>query len=88
MQGSRDGIGDILQIIMSGYEINDRDVEAVVSWLKIFHPANANEEYARGMLIAMKLSYRQVGRDNPDKLEDFYFEYNNRTNQNGKRSEE
>ncbi|HUD07263.1 MAG TPA: hypothetical protein VMR34_05230 [Candidatus Saccharimonadales bacterium] len=60
---------------MNGYELNDKDTQAMVRWLKIFHPENANEAFAKAMLISMQLNYRQMGWDDPDKLEDHYREY-------------
>jgi hypothetical protein len=60
---------------MNGYRLNDKDVDAMVRWLQTHHPENANKEYASAFLVAMKLSYRQVGWDDPDKLENFYSDY-------------
>lgn len=60
---------------MSGYEITDQDVARVVNWLKDRDPDNANEEFAKEMLLAMKMSYREVGLTDPDSLEKFYEEY-------------
>lgn len=64
---------------MSGYEITDQDVQAVVKWLKDRDPANANEEFAKEMLLAMKMSYREIGQADPDALEKFYKEYSKKT---------
>jgi len=74
---------------MSGFEITDNDVAAVTRWLKIFHPEDANLDFARGMLVNIKLGYRHVGWDDPDQLEDYYGDYKNRSDdQNGKTSDE
>jgi len=74
---------------MSGYELSDKDIDGMVRWLQAQHPENANRDYAAGMLISMKLMYRKLGWDDPDKLEDFYLEYDSRrADQNGKTSEE
>lgn len=61
--------------LMSGFEPTPEDIQAIVRWLTITHPENANEEYARAMILRMKQLYRQVGWSDPDKLEDFYSEY-------------
>lgn len=61
--------------VMSGFELTSEDIQAIVRWLEINHPENANEEYARAMILRMKQLYRQVGWADPDKLEDFYSEY-------------
>ncbi len=57
---------------MSGYEITEQDIQSVVKWLKDRDPANANEEFAKEMLLAMKMSYREIGQADPDALEKFY----------------
>ena len=57
---------------MSGFEITDKDVQAIVNWLKQADPKNADEEHARDFLLFLKLSYRDVGFDDPDKIEDLY----------------
>ena len=74
---------------MNGYRLNDKDTDFMVRWLETHHPENANRQYAEAMLIEMKLTYRQTGWDNPDKLENYYAEYNRKhSDQNGKTSEE
>lgn len=72
---------------MQGYRVNDEDARAMVRWLKLNHSENANLEFARELLINIKLSYRQTGWTNPDKLEDYYKDYLVKI-QNGKISEE
>ena len=47
---------------MSGYMPTDEDVAAMVRDLEKNNPENANPEYARQMLIRMKLMYRELGR--------------------------
>lgn len=47
---------------MSGYIPTNEDITKVVSELKETDPQNANPEYAREMLIRMKLMYRELGR--------------------------
>lgn len=47
---------------MSGYIPTDEDIAAMVRDLEKKDPANANPEYARKMLIRMKLMYRELGR--------------------------
>jgi RNA polymerase-interacting CarD/CdnL/TRCF family regulator len=46
---------------MAGYIPTDEDVAAVVRDLKKTNPENAKPEYARQMLIKMKLMYRELG---------------------------
>lgn len=58
-----------------GYRLNDQDIETVVRWLKIHHPERATKEFATALLTELKLTYRRVGWEDPDKLEDFYSEF-------------
>lgn len=46
---------------MSGYIPNEKDIEAMVRDLTKTDPKNANPEYARKLLIKMKLMYRELG---------------------------
>ena len=46
---------------MAGYIPTDEDVAEVVRDLKKTNPENAKPEYARQMLIKMKLMYRELG---------------------------
>jgi len=47
---------------MPGYMPTEEDIAAMVRDLEKNDPANANPEYARQMLIKMKLMYRELGR--------------------------
>lgn len=47
---------------MTGYIPTDEDVAKMVRELEKNDPENANPEYARQMLIKMKLMYRELGR--------------------------
>ncbi|MBC7764442.1 hypothetical protein H7Y29_01880, partial [Microbacteriaceae bacterium] len=47
---------------MTGYMPTDEDISAMVRDLEKNNPENANPEYARQMLIKMKLMYRELGR--------------------------
>lgn len=53
---------------MTGYIPTDEDIAAMVHDLEQKDPANANPEYAREMLIRMKLMYRELGRIDEDLL--------------------
>ena len=54
---------------MSGYIPTDEDIEKMVRDLEKKDPENANETYARQMLIRMKLMYRELGRIDEDLLQ-------------------
>jgi RNA polymerase-interacting CarD/CdnL/TRCF family regulator len=47
---------------MTGYIPTDDDIAAMVRDLEKNDPENANPEYARQMLIKMKLMYRELGK--------------------------
>ena len=47
---------------MTGYIPTDEDIAAMVRDLEKNDPENANPEYARQMLIKMKLMYRELGK--------------------------
>ena len=47
---------------MTGYIPTDEDIAAMVRDLEKNDPENANSDYARQMLIKMKLMYRELGR--------------------------
>jgi RNA polymerase-interacting CarD/CdnL/TRCF family regulator len=47
---------------MTGYVPTDEDIATMVRDLEKNDPENANPEYARQMLIKMKLMYRELGR--------------------------
>ncbi|MFZ2545069.1 MAG: hypothetical protein WAW80_03775 [Candidatus Saccharimonadales bacterium] len=53
---------------MTGYMPTDEDIDAMVRDLEENNPENANPEYAREMLIKMKLMYRELGRVDEDLL--------------------
>jgi hypothetical protein len=53
---------------MSGYIPTNEDITAMVRDLEKKDPDNANEKYARQMLIKMKLMYRELGRIDEDLL--------------------
>lgn len=53
---------------MTGYIPTEEDIAAMVRDLALNDPENANPEYARQMLIKMKLMYRELGRIDEDLL--------------------
>lgn len=54
------------------YEITEKDIESTVNYLRIFHPENANHEYAVEMLEYFKASYHRLALTNPDALDELY----------------
>ena len=66
---------------MSDYKITEKDIDAVVRYLEIYHPNNANREYAQAMLEYIKSGLRKIAHDNPDNIEAMYENYENHLNQ-------
>lgn len=62
---------------MSDYKINEKDIEGIVNYLRIFHPENANREFAIEFLKYWKAIYRRVGAIDPDSLDDCYSAFQN-----------
>ena len=57
---------------MSDYVITEENIDAVVRYLEIFHPENANREFARYMLESTKSALHKIALDNPDDIETLY----------------
>ena len=62
---------------MTGYIPTDEDIAAMVRDLEKNDPENANPDYARQMLIRMKLMYRELGRIDEDLLHKEMSEFQN-----------
>lgn len=60
---------------MSDYQIIDEDVDAVVRYMKIYHPDKANSEYCRAMLEYLKAGLHEIARNNPDDIEAMYEQF-------------
>lgn len=58
------------------YDINDKDIESMVNYLRIFQPEDANREFATEFLKYLKLTARRTGRINPEELEKQLEAYN------------
>ena len=60
---------------MSDYEITEKDIESVVNYLRIFHPEDANREFAVELLEYLKASYHRLALTSPDALEELYLAF-------------
>ena len=60
---------------MSDYKITEENIDAVVRYMKIYHPERANREYARAMLEYIKTGLAKIARNNPDDIEAMYASY-------------
>lgn len=66
------------RIIMADfYDINDKDIDGMLNYLRIFEPENAIREYAIEFLKFLKLSYRRTGRFEPDELPELLKDFKN-----------
>lgn len=50
------------------YDINDKDIERMLNYLRIFQPEDANREFATEFLKYLKLTVRRTGFTEPDEL--------------------
>lgn len=73
------------RIIMEDfYEISDKDIDGMLSYLRIFEPENATQEYAVEFLKYLKIGYRRTGRVDPDELPELLKAFKkSKTNQEG-----
>ena len=60
---------------MSDYEITEQDIESTVKYLRIFHPENANREFAVEMLEYLKAGYHRLAKTDPEALDQLYSEF-------------
>jgi hypothetical protein len=60
---------------MSDYEITEEDIQGMVKYLKVFHPENANHEFAKEMLHYLKATYHRLALTDPDVLDELYDEF-------------
>lgn len=57
---------------MSDYKITEEDVEGMLQYLRVFHPENANREYAVEMLEYLKATFHRLALTDPDALHELY----------------
>lgn len=57
---------------MSDYKITEQDIEGMLKYLRVFHPENANREFAVAMLEYLKAGYRRMAVSDPEGLEELY----------------
>lgn len=58
------------------YDINDKDIDSMVNYLRIFQPEDANREFATEFLKYLKLTARRTGQIDPGELEKQLEAYN------------
>ena len=57
---------------MKKYQINEKDIEGVINYLKIIDPKNATPEMAIEILEHMQASYHTMNHEDPEQLKKIY----------------
>lgn len=57
---------------MSDYKITEKDIEGMLQYLRVFHPENANREYAVEMLEYLRATFHRLAVTDPDALHELY----------------
>lgn len=57
---------------MSDYEITEQDIQSTIKYLQIYHPENANREFAVEMLEYLKASFHRLALSDPSALDELY----------------
>ncbi|HEU4914914.1 MAG TPA: hypothetical protein VFT16_05980 [Candidatus Saccharimonadales bacterium] len=60
---------------MSGYEVNEKDIQGVLKYLELFHPENANHGFAEELLRYVKVASRRMALTDPDALDALYNDF-------------
>ena len=56
----------------NGYQLNEKDIDAVIRYLKTIDPENATPEMAIEILEHMKASFHTMAHEDPKALEAIY----------------
>ena len=57
------------------YELNEKDIDSVIRFLKIHDPEHATPEIAIAFLEHMKATLHTIGQENPNQLEELYEDF-------------
>lgn len=57
------------------YELNEKDIDSTLNFLRIFDPERANPETAIAFLEYMYLGVHVMSHTSPKELEDLYLEF-------------
>lgn len=58
-----------------GYELNEKDIDIVIRFLKIHDPEHATPEMAIALLEHMQATFHTMAQDNPELLEELYEDF-------------
>ena len=64
----------------NGYQINEKDIDSVLNYLKIHDPENATPEMAIALLEYYKTKFHEMAHTDFDKLEEIYEEFKKEKN--------
>ena len=56
----------------NGYELNEKDIESTLGFLRVYDPDNATPEKAIDFLEYLYAGVHRISHTDPDKLEDLY----------------
>ncbi len=59
---------------MTGYQINEKDIDGMLDFLKVTDPDNATLEMAIELLEYLKARFHTMAHENPEELEKLYEE--------------
>lgn len=59
----------------NGYQLNEKDIDGVLNYLKIHDPENATPEMAIAFLEFHKTKFHEMAHIDLDKLEEIYKEF-------------
>ena len=65
----------IQELMTDGYQINEKDIDAVLNYLKIHDPENATPEMAIALLEFYKTKFHEMAHTDLTKLEEIYEEF-------------
>ena len=57
------------------YEINEKDIDSVINYLKIFDPERATPENAIDFIEYLRTGVHELAHNNPEKLEQLYLAF-------------
>lgn len=57
------------------YQINEKDIDSVLNYLKIFDPENATPEMAIELLEYLQATFHTMSHEDPEKLKEMYEDF-------------
>jgi hypothetical protein len=60
------------------YELNEKDIDSVIGFLKIHDPEHATPEMAIALLEHMQATFHTMAHESPELLEQLYEDFKNK----------